>query len=451
MSRHHDTIAAPATPAGTSALAIVRISGTDTARLARGLLGELPAPRMARHADYHTTNGALVDDVVFTWYQAPHSYTGEDALEISCHGNPFIVQKIVEDLLTRGCRLADPGEFTQRAFLNGRMDLSQAEAVMDVIHARSERALAAAQRQLRGGLSRRMNAAIDLLVDVLARIEAYIDFPEEDLPAEDRTAVLHDIASISLNINGLIATTRYGALLRDGVRTVIVGAANAGKSSLLNRLVGRDRALVSPEPGTTRDFIEERIVAGEHCLRLIDTAGLNPSPTPLEALGIAKTWECVNEADLLLLVIDGSAPSPLPSASAAFAPPISNHTLVVLNKADLAPNAAPLLGFPQEDQIRVSALTGGGLAELHAAIAAKIETFNVASEDLVAINARHAQALTQARELLESARAKLTSAEPIELIASELRGALAALGEIVGRIDNERVLDRLFATFCIGK
>src|SRR5688572_9346788 len=289
MPCHTDTIAALATPVGTAALAVLRASGPDTRRIAGELLRGTPPPRVARHGDYHDRAGMLVDDVIVTFFESPRSYTGEDALEIACHGNPFIAQKILEDLFVRGCRPAEPGEFTQRAFLNGRMDLSEAEAVMDVIHARSERALAAASLQLRGSLGRRMNVLIDSLLGVLARIEAYIDFPEEDLPAADRAFVASEVSRLSTETERLLATSHYGELLRDGIKTVIVGEPNVGKSSLLNRLVGRDRALVSPEPGTTRDFIEERVMIGSHLLRLIDTAGLNPSPARLEELGIEMT------------------------------------------------------------------------------------------------------------------------------------------------------------------
>jgi tRNA modification GTPase len=451
MPRPHDTIAALATPAGTAALAILRVSGDDAARLAGEILGHAPLPRVASHTDYRDRGGTLLDDVVGIFFNGPQSYTGEDALEISCHGNPFIAQKILEDLFARGCRAAEPGEFTQRAFLNGRMDLSQAEAVMDLIHARSERSLAAAQQQLRGALGRRLAGLVDGLLGVLARVEAYIDFPEEDLPPEDRASVLVELDRLTVETDRLLATGHYGELLRDGIKTVIIGAPNAGKSSLLNRLVGRERALVSAEPGTTRDFIEERIVAGPHGLRLIDTAGLNPTPAGLEKLGIAKTLERAAEADLFLLVLDATEPTPpLPDGLAARMR--EANTVVVLNKMDLVRESPAAIAPNPLPSVRVSALTGAGMDDLLGMIVRQADLFQRdIGEDLVAINARHTHALDRARTCLDSARVKLKTDGAIELTASDLRAALEAFGDISGRIDNERILDQLFATFCIGK
>ena len=445
-----DTIAALATPAGTAALAVLRVSGPGSAALAAEIFKKTPLPRQVSHADYRDRSGALVDEVLFTFFQAPHSYTGEDALEISCHGNPFIAQKILEDLFARGCRPAEPGEFTERAFLHGRMDLSQAEAVMDLIHARSERALAVAHQQLRGALGRHMQELIDALLGLLARIEARIDFPDEDLPPEDRALAARELEKLSSATARLLATSHYGEMLRAGVKTVILGPPNAGKSSLLNRLLDRDRALVSAEPGTTRDFLEEPVNLGPHCIRLIDTAGLNPAPAALERLGIEKTLERAAEADLFLLVLDatGSCPA-LPAALAARLTPA--NALAVINKIDLAPSAlpAPPGGF---QVVRVSALTGAGLDELRTAIAAKADAFSTEiGADLIAINARHAHSLNQARDCFAAAQKKLAVNDATELLASDLRGALNAFGEISGKVDNERMLDQLFAMFCIGK
>ena len=447
-----DTIAALATPAGESALALVRVSGPRCAALVGEIFAAPPLPRSAVHADYRDRNGALVDDVLYTFFAGPHSYTGEDALELSSHGSPYIAQRLLEDLWARGCRPAEAGEFTQRAFLHGRLDLSQAEAVMDLIHARSEAALAAAHRQLRGALGRRIADLIAQLVGLLAHVEAYLDFPDEDLPAEDRAALAAGVAALAAGTGRLLATERYGDLLRGGVRTVLVGATNAGKSSLLNRLLGWERALVSPEPGTTRDFLEEPRPAGPYCLRLVDTAGLNPAPGPLERQGIARTLERAAAADLILLVFDTTCPSLVLPPD--LAPCLhSSNTVVVWNKADLAPPpAAPLPAGAGWRTVAVSALDGRGLPELESAIVAAIDDHRLdASAEGVAINARHAHDLRAAQECLAAAQVKLLGGAPDELLAADLRGALDALGRIGGKVDHERVLDEIFSKFCIGK
>jgi tRNA modification GTPase len=451
MSFPADTIAALATPVGTSAIAVVRASGPRTAELVRAIFGVAPPPRVAQHADYRDASQRLVDDVLFTVFAAPNSFTGEDTVEISCHGNPFIAQKILEDLLARGCRPAEAGEFSKRAFLNGRMDLSQAEAIMDLIHARSEKALAAANQQLRGALGRHMDSLINQLVNILAMVEAYVDFPEEDLPPEDLRGLARQLDSLVGDASRLLATNRYGALLRDGIKTVIVGEPNAGKSSLLNRLVGRDRALVSAEPGTTRDYLEEPVAVGPHWLRLIDTAGLNPTASSLEKRGIEKTYEQAAAADLFLWVIDSTRPVPAlpPRVGSRMSPA---NTIAVLNKIDLPPVAsreALPLGFPV---VSVSAQEGIGLEALEAAVTRLAETFHVeVGSELIAINARHAHALGVARESLQAAQQKLAARAPTELTASDLRAALEAFGQVAGKVDNERILDQLFASFCIGK
>lgn len=445
-----DTIAALATPVGTSAIAVVRASGPQVVALTRSLFGETPPPRNVRHGDYQSYSGELLDDVLWTFFAGPHSYTGEDSLEVSCHGNPFVAQKILEDLLARGCRQAGPGEFTQRAFLNGRMDLTQAEAVMDIIHARSERALQAANQQLRGSLGRRMESLISQTINCLALIEAYIDFPDEDLPPENRVTLSIQLNELITETRRLVATSHYGEILRHGIKTVIIGEPNAGKSSVLNRLLGRERALVSPEPGTTRDYLEEVIILGAHSLRLIDTAGFNTNPTALERRGMEKSLEQATQADLFLWVIDGTKPVvPLPTTLVSRLN--RTNTIAIFNKSDLPP--CPRATTNNEYvAVEFSALTGGGLELVVQAITRMAEQFrNEMGDEIVAVNARHTHALTLAIDGLTTAVDKLEKEHASELTASELRGVLAAFGEIAGRIDNEAVLDRLFSTFCIGK
>jgi tRNA modification GTPase len=450
-----DTVAALATPAGSSALALVRVSGPACRELAAGIFGRssptLPERRTTL-GSYRALDGRVLDDLIWAFMPGPRSATGDDVLELTPHGNPLIVHLILADLYARGCRAAEPGEFTKRAYLAGRIELTQAEAVMDLIHARSERALAAAQRQLQGALGRHLEGLIRDLLGTLARIEAYIDFPDEDLPKEDRRLVGDELANVLRGTGRLLATHRYGDLLRGGLKTVLLGEPNVGKSSLLNALVGRDRALVSPEPGTTRDFIEEPLQVGPHLLRLIDTAGLNPDPGAIERLGIVKTLERLAEADLILWVADAARPLPtLPAEAVQLLRP--DNTLVVLNKVDLLPDP-PLLPslLPQ---VYVSALTGAGLEELREAIVARGDSLApaLAAEEHLTVNARHADALRRAEASLRSALAGLRAspAQPVELVSADVRAGLDALGEIAGRVDNERMLDALFASFCIGK
>lgn len=457
ISHGVETVAALATAEGTAALALIRVSGPLCRGLVAGIFGgESPTlpERRYRHTDYRSVEGKVLDDVVWCFSPGPRSFTGEDALEISAHGNPFIVQLILADLFARGCRAAEPGEFTKRAFLNGRMELTQAEAVMDLIHARSERALTAAQQQLRGGLGRHLEGLIAGLLGVLARIEAYIDFPDEDLPAEDRGVVVVALGDVLRGTERLLATHRYGDLLRDGLKTVLLGAPNAGKSSLLNALVGHERAIVSPEPGTTRDFIEERLQVGPHLLRLIDTAGLNAQPGEIERLGMAKTWERLAEADLILWVTDGALVMPVPPSE--LAPFLtSEKALLVRNKADLVASSGLTMEGRGLAVHWVSALTGAGLEALRAEIVRRADRLRpvLGGDEHIAINARHADALRRARESLAAAEAGLTAVvpAPIELVSSDIRAGLEALGEVAGRVDNERMLDALFKTFCIGK
>lgn len=490
MNQDGSTIVALATPAGVSAVALLRISGPlCRAWAAGGLFGRALVPRRAHHVDYLALDGRLLDDVVAVSYLGPASYTGEDCLELSCHGNPLIAQRLVEDLCARGCRLAQPGEFTQRAFLAGRLDLSQAEAVMDVIQARSDRSLAVAQKQLKGSLGRHLLPLQRALLDAAAQVEAYIDFPDEDLPPEDQAKVKADLEAVLRGTRQLLATRHYGEMLRDGIRTVIVGAPNAGKSSLLNRLVGFERALVSPEPGTTRDFLEAWIRVGPHALRLIDTAGLNQLPlSELETRGIALTRSQLAEADLVLWVVDLSddspaLPIPPPELVSLLSP---DKVLVVGNKLDRLEGAVPAssaseaaaqramvyaraeekLGrawervwpLPEgergEPPLLVSAQTGAGVDALVERIVSWADAFQSdVGEEVIAIGLRHAQALERAQESLSQALAQLEPGglKATELLASDIRGALEALGEILGKYDHERMLDRLFATFCIGK
>jgi len=459
-----ETIAAPATPSGESALALLRASGPLVPILAATVLGRAadspPPPRHATIGAYHSLAGETLDQIVLTRFAAPASYTGEDLLEISCHGNPLIVQRILDDLFARGCRPAEPGEFTRTAFANGKLDLSQAEAVADLIRARSEGALRAARRQLDGELSRRVLDFSHGLLQIQAEIEAYIDFPEEDLPPENPSGPRARLSALATDISALLATARYGAVLREGVHAVIAGPPNAGKSSLLNALLGRPRAIVSPEPGTTRDFIQERFLAGPYAIQITDTAGLRSDPPgEIEREGIARTLEKISTADFLLLVIDSTLDPPsLPESITDALHP--SRTLVIENKTDLSESLSRQ-GFLSEFQhIRISLKTGYNLDLLRSTLSHLIaENYQVSQDEIVLTSARHVEALTRAHLALTSAITKLDTRSPAELTASDLRHAQDALAEIPGlsspdgptRPDYEAMLDRLFATFCIGK
>ncbi len=448
-----DTVVALATPNGESAIAVIRATGPECGRLLLEAFrrSELPPERRACFGGYFAREGGRLDEVVYTLFAGPRSYTGEDVLEISCHGNPLVATRVLEDMIDRGCRQAEPGEFTRRAFLNGRMDLTQAEAVMELIQARSDRALKVATNQLRGTFGRQLAALKTDLMRSVAMVEAYIDFPEEDLPPERREAELESIQKIKTYCERLIDSGRYASLLREGVKVLILGEPNAGKSSLLNCILGFDRAIVSSEPGTTRDFIRERVTLGGYCLQIMDTAGLRDGASGIEREGIRRTLEQVEEADLFLLVVDSTRPSPtLPeNVQAALS---AGNCILVRNKSDLGPAAQLGPELSSLVRVSVSALAGTGLDDLKRAVVSMIDAhFAHDQDDLILVNARHSVALKELQRCLTQSIELLVTAEPAELVASELRGAVDAIGRILGRIDTEDMLDVLFSSFCIGK
>ena len=448
-----ETIVAAATPAGRSALALIRVDGPLAPEIARAALGRAAAPaeKQATVGIWRDIAGAALDQVVVSLAVAPRSFTAGDSLEVTCHGNPLLARRLVEDCLARGCRAAEPGEFTRRAFLAGKLDLTQAEAVADLIHASSERALASARRQLAGELGRLVAAWSDRLLAALAHLEAHIDFPEEDLPSEDPRGPLMVLAGIESELSGYARTARHDAALRDGLRVAVVGAPNAGKSSLLNALAGTARALVSAEPGTTRDFLEAPVAGLPLAVTAVDTAGLRDGGSALEHAGMARSLEQARAAHFLLLVVDRAAPPPaLPPELAALLSP--ERTLIVENKSDLPAHAAQAGWLPGYARIPTCLLDGRDADALRARLGAVLVEREVApgAEDLV-VGVRHADALLRAADALAQAQAHLRAPVATELAAARCREALDALGEIVGRIDNERMLDKLFASFCIGK
>ena len=448
-----ETIVAAATPAGRAALAIVRVDGPLAATIAAAALGRKapPAEKTSTLGIWRDQAGSPIDQVVAVLWSAGRSFTGNDSLEVTCHGNPLLVRRITEDCLARGGRLAEPGEFTRRAYLAGRIDLTQAEAVADLIHASSERALASARRLLAGELGRHVARWTDRTLQVLAELEAHIDFPEEDLPAEDPRGPSARLAEIASELSTYARTAKHDGALRAGLRVAVVGAPNAGKSSLLNALTGAERAIVSPEAGTTRDYLEAPVAGLPLAVTAVDTAGLRAGGSVLENLGMTRSLEQARGAHLLLLVVDASAEPPaLPAELVALLDPA--RTLVVANKADLPAHPAQEDFLPQLTKLSACLLDGRDAEKLRAKLGDFLIAREIApgAEELV-VTVRHAEAMVRAAAALTEAVGHLKAPIQTELAAAQARAALDALGEIVGRIDNERMLDKLFASFCIGK
>lgn len=447
-----DTFTALSTPHGESALGVVRCSGPLCKNLISGIFkNSSPIARKVYVADYRSQAGQFLDNVVYTYYQNERSYTGDPMLEISCHGNPYILQQVLEDLVKRGCRHAFPGEFTQTAFLNGRMDLSQAEAVIDLIKARTDLSFKAAAHQLRGSLSRRIGELVDNLLQITAEIEAYIDFPEEDLPNEGESAPIPRLENLVLEIDKLSETAKTGIFLREGVKAIIIGAPNAGKSSLMNRLLGESRAIVSNTPGTTRDYIEASFFVQPYRIIIMDTAGIHDTPNEIEKAGISKTLEQIGLSDIILLTIDSSSSPPLLPVEVSSLLNRDN-TILICNKSDLPRHPSAAKYLDDFRSVSTSSLKGSGFDELTETIKSVLGNPIISEKgDVVAVSARHHSALLDAAYDLGIGIQLLKNEEPAELAASHLRDAMSNLEKVVGRIDNERMLDKLFASFCIGK
>jgi tRNA modification GTPase len=450
-----DTIAAIATPPGRGGIGVVRLSGPDSLALIAEVFrpsgrGEWRSHRM-RHGWVVDARGHELDEALAVQMQAPRSYTGEDVVELQCHGSPAVLRHVVERLLEAGARLADPGEFTERAFLNGRLDLAQAEAVVDLIEARGTQAAAIAAGQLHGGLSHSLAAVRSDLIDLKALLEVQIDFADEEVSLDPHELVeLQRQATDALDT--LIASYEHGRRARDGARVAIVGRPNVGKSSLLNALLGEERAIVTAIAGTTRDIIEESIEIAGVPVVLSDTAGLRADAgDEVERIGIERTGAAIERAHLVLLVVDGSQPLTAADQQALHASAGSRRVIVV-NKSDLP----VLVDLPATAEaaavVRASARQHAGLDELRDAIGKSLHAdLPPLESDTVLTNARHRDALVKAREALAMTAAGLDAGQPADIVAVTVQDALDRIGEVTGTVTSEDVLDRVFSRFCLGK
>ena len=443
-----ETIAAIASPLGVGAISIIRVSGRDTLSVLqkcfRNSTKMQNSPRVATLGTIRDSDGELIDEVLATFFPGPASFTGEDVIEIAGHGGVFVTQKVLSRLVECGARAAEGGEFSQRAFFNEKLDLTQAEGIMDVISAQSDLALKAAQNQMRGSIQKATQELRETLIGVTAHLEAYIDFPEDDIDPDTGSGMVTQLHEMTAQCQSLLSTSHTGKMLREGARVVICGEPNAGKSSLLNQLLGYDRALVSDIKGTTRDTAEEVVNIQGLPVRFIDTAGLRETDEALEQEGINRAHREMETADLILEIIDGTlAPE---EVSRPEIPEKTRHQ-IILNKADLATTD----GWP-DDSLAISCSDKIGLDQLEKRIGELLlDGASLSGSSLIAINTRHQGCLRTLLASLEKTISEIEAGEDPELIALTMREALHAIGEITGRIDTEEILGEIFAQFCIGK
>jgi tRNA modification GTPase len=457
-----DTIAAIATPYGESGIGIVRISGPEAARIAKRIFRPKSGPKtfQSHHIRYGEIcdpegGGRVIDEALLTFMAAPRTYTREDVVEINCHGGFLVLQRVLEVVLRQGAREALPGEFTKRAFLSGRIDLAQAEAVLDIIQARADEGLRLAEEQLRGRLTREVEGIREGLLEVLASMEAYIDFPEEDIDPPSTEEVAERLRCIRTRLGALIEAYEEGEIYRNGVRMAITGKANVGKSSLLNQLLERGRAIVTAVPGTTTDVIEEMITISGILIRLMDMAGLREPRNEVEQEGVRLARERLSEAHLIILMVDRSRPLD-DEDRRIFQEVKGKRTVLVLNKVDLPP-CMEAEELKEETGIKdcypISALRGDGIEELKKGMIDAIVTgrVNRGGGELIPVNLRHKRVLERAKGALAEIVEGCKQGIPWDLTAIETRQVLDILGEIVGETTPEEVLEMIFSRFCIGK
>jgi tRNA modification GTPase len=459
LGRHHDPIVAIATAPGRGAVGIVRASGQDLAPLIQAVCGRALAPRQAVLLGFRGAAGEALDQGLALHFPAPHSYTGEEVLELQAHGGPVVLQLLLARCLQAlpGARLAEPGEFTERAFLNGKLDLAQAEAVADLIEASTEAAARSAARSLAGAFSQQIGELAGRTIRLRTLVEATLDFPEEEIDFLEKAGARAQLQGLLVSVDEALARARQGALLRDGLRVVLAGQPNAGKSSLLNALAGAELAIVTAVPGTTRDRISQTIQIEGVPLHVTDTAGLRhdeQAADEVERIGIGRSWQAIGEADVVVFLHDLTRleEAAYQQADDAIAARLPNGlpVLHVFNKADAAADRVPA-GPAEPPRLLLSARTGQGLDELRHALLAQAG-WNASAEGLVIARARHVQALGRAREHLLLAQAHAAARDAaLDLLAEELRLAHQALGEITGEFSSEDLLGEIFGNFCIGK
>jgi tRNA modification GTPase len=444
-----DTIAAVATPPGIGGIGIVRVSGPAVRALAHALLGQLPPPRYASYATFRGADGEPIDRGLALFFPAPQSFTGEDVLELHGHGGPVVLDMLLKRVLELGARIARPGEFTERAFLHGKLDLAQAEAVADLIECSSESAARSALRSLQGQFSQQVRALVEGLVGLRTYVEAAIDFPEEELDFLSDEKLARELAALLTALDELLASARQGCLLHDGMTVVLAGPPNAGKSSLLNALARQDTAIVSAIPGTTRDVVRERIDINGMPVHVLDTAGLRHGGDEIESEGMRRAHAAMERADRILLVVDDSASNDAEVQGLLRQLPSHSARTLIRNKIDLSQRAASRDEKSPVAEVSLSAKTGAGIELLREHLQACMG-FQPAGEGTFMARRRHLRALSLARDHLLLGRQRL-QVRAGELLAEELRLAQHALGEITGEFTNEELLARIFSSFCIGK
>lgn len=446
MNSHNtDTICAVATPAGSGGVGIVRISGPGVTLIGREILASLPEPRNAKFSSFQDGAGSTIDSGIALYFKSPHSFTGEDVLELQAHGGPVVLNLLLKRVLSLGARLARPGEFSERAFLNDKLDLAQAEAIADLIESGTEASARAAQRSLQGVFSRQVEGILESLVALRIHVEAAMDFPDEEIDFLADPKILATLESLQLKVSDVQQQAHQGQLLKDGLTLAIIGRPNSGKSSLLNALTGRDSAIVTDVPGTTRDLVREQINMDGLPLHLIDTAGIRDTGDQVEAEGVRRARDSLREADLVLLVVDaGSDPEDQLALKAEL--PSAVPCLVVFNKTDISDRS----GDSNGEEVWISAKTGAGMGGLKSSIRNRFG-LTESNEGAFTARTRHLDALARVSTSLETGRRQLVEHQAGEILAEELRQAQHALGEITGKFTSEDMLGAIFASFCIGK